>query len=133
MRTKYERGKTLTYPTMYPKLLITPIFARRDDWKWVEEIRCRYDAGIGKEPEFSFVRDTARSETVDRLTEENQRLRELVCEFWAFIVSADVGESSFMDYCVDYCEHSTADDGCCKTGTCFFERKMRELGIEVAQ
>lgn len=78
MRTKYERGKTLTYPTMYPKLLITPIFARRDDWKWVEEIRCRYDAGIGKEPEFSFVRDTARSETVDRLTEENQRLRELV-------------------------------------------------------
>ena len=92
-KTKYERGKTLTYPNMYPKLLITPVFAYRDDWKWVEEIRCRYDADMGDEPEFAFVRDTAHYEKNDRLMEENAKLRELVGEALGYVYCLQMGGS----------------------------------------
>lgn len=66
------------------------------------------------------------------LRAENAKLRELVQDMYGFIESTDenCGDVTFSD-CFDYCKHDSADDGCCKTGECYYERRMRELGIEV--
>jgi hypothetical protein len=80
---KLERGKTVMYPNMYPKLLITPVFGRRNDFVWVEEIRCCWDAeSSGKGNEFAFVRAAAHYEQVDQLEAENAKLRELLQRTW---------------------------------------------------
>ena len=42
----------------------------------------------------------------------------------------ECGDVTFSD-CFDYCEHDTADDGCCKTGECWYERRMQELQDEI--
>jgi len=31
--------------------------------------------------------------------------------------------------CSDYCDHKSGDDGCARTGKCWFERRMDELGV----
>ena len=63
---------------------------------------------------------------------ENAKLRELVEDMYGFIkrMDEDCGDVTFSD-CFDYCKHDTADDGCCKTGGCWYEQRLRELGIEV--
>jgi hypothetical protein len=65
---------------------------------------------------------------------DNVKLRELVRDMYGFIerTDEDCGDVTFSD-CFDYCKHDTADDGCCKTGECWYERRMRELGVEVAE
>ena len=82
-KVSYERGKTLTYPTMYPQLLMTPEFAHRGDFTWIERVICQWDAEpVGKGNEFGFVRDNAHSERCDKLEAENAKLRELVMDMW---------------------------------------------------
>lgn len=63
---------------------------------------------------------------------ENAKLRELVADMWGFIegTDEDCGDVTFSS-CFDYCKHDTADDGCSKTGECWYEPRLRELGIEV--
>lgn len=63
---------------------------------------------------------------------ENAKLRELCADMYGFIkrMDEDCGDVTFSD-CFDYCKHDTADDGCCKTGECWYEQRLRELGIEV--
>ena len=70
-------------------------------------------------------------QTIAELQAENERLRELVRDMWGVIERMDetCGDVTFSD-CFDYCKHDTADDGCCKSGTCWYERRMRELGVE---
>ena len=53
------------------------------------------------------------------LQSENANLRELCKEFFKYVKS---------NYC-GVCEH-ISNEGCFKTG-CWFDRRMRELGIEV--
>lgn len=75
----------------------------------------------------------ASSTEVMRLLEQNAKLRELCADMYGFIkrMDEDCGDVTFSD-CFDYCKHDTADDGCCKTGECWYEQRMRELGIEVS-
>ena len=63
---------------------------------------------------------------------ENAKLQELCADMYGFIkrMDEDCGDVTFSD-CFDYCKHDTADDGCCKTGECWYEQRLRELGIEV--
>lgn len=84
---KYERGKTLMYPTMYPRLLITPVFAYKGDFMWIESIVCKYDSDIDdiEEPEFEFMRSTVHSERNDALKAENAKLLELVRKYGEYI------------------------------------------------
>lgn len=72
------------------------------------------------------------ADAIEGLEAEKDRLRELVRDMNGFIRSMDedCGDITFSD-CFDYCKHDTADDGCCKTGECWYEHRMRELGIEV--
>lgn len=64
--------------------------------------------------------------------EQNAKLRELCEDMYGFIkrMDSECGDVTFSD-CFDYCKHDTADDGCTKTGMCWYERRMRELGVEV--
>lgn len=66
------------------------------------------------------------------LADENAKLQELCADMYGFIkrMDEDCGDVTFSD-CFDYCKHDTADDGCCKTGECWYEQRLRELGIEV--
>ena len=66
------------------------------------------------------------------MLDENAKLRELVRDMWGFIegTDEDSGDVTFSS-CFDYCKHDTADDGCSKTGECWYEQRMRELGVEV--
>ena len=68
---------------------------------------------------------------VDQLQAENDKLRELVADMWGFIegTDEDCGDVTFSS-CFDYCKHDTADDGCSKTGECWYEQRMRELGVD---
>jgi hypothetical protein len=81
-KIKCERGKTMLYPNLYPKLLVTPVFAHEGDFMWVEKIVCMYDADLDdvEEPEFEFHRDTAHYEKNERLQAENTKLRRLLSE-----------------------------------------------------
>lgn len=54
-----------------------------------------------------------------KMDAENAKLRELVRDLYGFI-PAD---------CIDYCKHATADNGCFKIGECWYDRRMRELGV----
>lgn len=67
-----------------------------------------------------------------QLQAENAKLRELCADMYGFIkrMDEDCGDVTFSD-CFDYCKHDTADDGCCKTGECWYEQRMHELGVEV--
>lgn len=69
---------------------------------------------------------------VEQVKGENAKLRELCADMYGFIkrMDEDCGDVTFSD-CFDYCKHDTADDGCCKTGECWYEQRLRELGIEV--
>ena len=69
---------------------------------------------------------------LDRAKAENAKLRELCEDMYGFIkrMDSECGDVTFSD-CFDYCKHDTADDGCTKTGMCWYERRMRELGVEV--
>lgn len=69
---------------------------------------------------------------IAQLQTDNAKLRELCADMYGFIkrMDEDCGDVTFSD-CFDYCKHDTADDGCCKTGECWYEQRMRELGIEV--
>lgn len=105
----FERGKTLTYTTMYPTLLITPEFGHRNDFVWIERIICQWDAEpVGKGDEFGFVRDSAHNERCDELEEENEKLRGLVRDMWDVALHPE-----------------TFGDGSYLLG------RMRDLGIEV--
>ena len=68
---------------------------------------------------------------IDCLHAENAKLRELVADMWGFIegTDEDCGDVTFSS-CFDYCKHDTADDGCSKTGECWYEQRMRELGVD---
>lgn len=72
------------------------------------------------------------TESMGRVEERCARLRELVRDMYGFIkrMDEDCGDVTFSD-CFDYCKHDTAGDGCCKTGECWYERSVRELGIGV--
>ena len=66
-----------------------------------------------------------------QLQQENAKLRELCADMYGFIkrMDEDCGDVTFSD-CFDYCKHDTADDGCCKTGECWYEQRMRELEVD---
>lgn len=70
--TTFERGKTITYPSIYPRLSFTPIFGHNGDFVWVEEVKATW---AEQDDEFAFVRSTVHDQRVDRLKEENARLR----------------------------------------------------------
>lgn len=127
-KVTYERGKTMTYPTMYPRLLVTPIFAHEDDFMWIEKIVCKYDAEIDvDEPEFSFRRDTVHIERNDALKAENAKLREL-------IKLADKLMQGVLEHSKDTVVVS--DLPCCDTlydRLAEYRQAERELGIEVEQ
>ena len=74
-KATYERGKTLTYPSIYPILTFTPIFGHRGDFVWIEKVEAAWPE---HDSEFTFVRSTMHDERVDRLKAENEKLRELV-------------------------------------------------------
>lgn len=74
-KTTFERGKTITYPSFYPKLSFTPIFGRNGDFIWVEEVKAAWPE---QDDEFTFVRSTVHDQRVDSIKEENAKLRELV-------------------------------------------------------
>lgn len=71
-------------------------------------------------------------EQVRRLQSENAKLRELTQDMYGFIrrMDEECGDVTFSD-CFDYCKHDTADDGCCKTGECWYERRMQEILDEI--
>lgn len=78
-KTKFERGKSLTYPHYFPTLTFTPIFGRRGDFVWVEEVK---GAWPEYDSEFTFVRSTVHDQRVDSLKAENAKLRELVRQWY---------------------------------------------------
>lgn len=121
-KVTYERGKTMTYPTMYPRLLVTPIFAHENDFMWIEKIVCKYDTETDvDEPEFSFRRDTVHSERNDALKAENAKLRELCKDIWNDALHFE----GFWDY--------VHDDGTIyrEDELPHYQERMRKLGIEV--
>lgn len=101
--TTFERGKTITYPNIYPRLSFTPIFGHNGDFVWVEEVKATW---AEQDDEFTFVRSTVHDQRVDRLKEENAKLRELVMQ---------------MRYGATW-THEARE---------YIETQMRELGIEV--
>lgn len=110
----YERGKTLTYPSIYPILTFTPIFGRRGDFIWIEKVEAAWPE---HDSEFTFVRDTVHDERVDRLKAENAKLRELVRDMW----------HDGMCDCDEFI-HSLGVCARCEYG---YLDRMHELGIEV--
>jgi hypothetical protein len=109
-KATYERGKTLTYPSIYPTLTFTPIFGHRGDFVWIEEVKVAWPE---HDSEFTFVRSTMHDERVDRLKAENEKLRELVRDMW-------------RDGMCDCDEQYTCAE--CEYG---YHERMRELGIDV--
>ena len=85
-KTTYERGKTLTYPSIYPMLTFTPIFGHRGDFVWIEKVMAAWPE---HDSEFAFVNSTMHDERVDRLKAENAKLRELVSHL-AYVKPAQV-------------------------------------------
>lgn len=83
----FERGRELTYPRVYPKLTFTPIFGRNGDFIWVEEVR---GAWPEHDSEFVFVRSAVHDQRVDRLKEENEKLRELARGMYGILATFDV-------------------------------------------
>lgn len=71
-KTMYERGKTLTYPSIYPVLTFTPIFGHRGDFVWIEKVMAAWPE---HDSEFAFVNSTMHDERVDSLKAENAKLR----------------------------------------------------------
>ena len=69
-KTTYERGKTLTYPSIYPVLTFTPIFGHRGDFVWIEKVMAAWPE---HDSEFAFVNSTMHDERVDRLKAENAK------------------------------------------------------------
>lgn len=65
----------MTYTNIYPMLTFTPIFGRNGDFIWIEEVR---GAWPEHDSEFVFVRSAVHDQRVDRLKEENEKLRELI-------------------------------------------------------
>ena len=110
-KTTYERGKTLTYPSIYPTLTFTPIFGHRGDFVWIEEVKVAWPE---HDSEFTFVRSTMHDERVDRLKAENAKLREyltMACE----VIDAAVAGG-----------YNAADSSVKKMHT-----TLKDLGIEV--
>ena len=116
-KTAYERGETLTYPSIYPTLTFTPIFGHRGDFVWIEKVMAAWPE---HDSEFTFVRSTMHDERVDRLEEENAELRELVRDLYRC-----------GDECT-HCKYWNQDDGFyCALGVGWKARRVREMGIEV--
>jgi hypothetical protein len=109
-KATYERGKTLTYPSIYPMLTFTPIFGHRGDFVWIEKVMAAWPE---HDSEFAFVRDTVHDERVDRLKAENAELRELVADMWRD----------------GMCECD--ERGACAQCEYHFPDRMKDLGIEV--
>ena len=80
-KTTYERGETLTYPSIYPTLTFTPIFGHRGDFVWIEKVMAAWPE---HDSEFTFVRSTMHDELVDRLKAENAKLRDAVDYLYGF-------------------------------------------------
>lgn len=121
-KTKFERGKSLTYPRYFPKLTFTPIFGRRGDFVWVEEVK---GAWPEYDSEFTFVRSTVHDQRVDSLKAENAKLREYA-ESYAKAVECE--GCGWCPYDIDaVCDTETIPmrDGC------KLYDELRELGIEV--
>ena len=116
-KTKYERGKTLTYPSIYPVLTFTPIFGHRGDFVWIEKVMAAWPE---HDSEFAFVNSTMHDERVDRLKAENAKLKEIVRDLYR----CD-GESC------THCKYWNQGEGFyCNLGVGWKARRMRELGIE---
>ena len=127
-KVTYERGKTLTYPTMYPQLLMTPEFAHRGDFTWIERVICQWDAEpVGKGNEFGFIRDNAHSERCDKLEAESAKLRELAKETIR-LMQADGPDCGL---CKHYSECWTGEAMNYSPTGCIICNEARELGIEV--
>lgn len=95
--------------------------------------RNAYDGiDFSQEVTTAYVLADELGERIDQLSADNAKLRELCADMYGFIkrMDEDCGDVTFSD-CFDYCKHDTADDGCCKTGECWYEQRLRELGIEV--
>lgn len=103
---KFERGKELTYPGFYPKLTFTPVFGHRGDFIWVEEV---IGAWPEHDSEFSFVRSAVHDQRVDRLMDENARLKALLID-------------AYIEYVLEHGDADTVYE---------YADRMRELGIEV--
>ena len=107
-KTTYERGKTLTYPSIYPVLTFTPIFGHRGDFVWIEKVMAAWPE---HDSEFAFVNSTMHDERVDRLKAENAKLRELLVD------SVEVADAYYYG-------------GGVKDDLDTIKEEMRELGIE---
>ena len=101
-----------------------------EDWQLVEWLRMARGGESAARWYSDKLREAHRTER--KLLDENAKMRELVADMWGFIegTDEDCGDVTFSS-CFDYCKHDTADDGCSKTGDCWYEQRMRELGVEV--
>ena len=113
-KATYERGKTLTYPSIYPMLTFTPIFGHRGDFVWIEKVMAAWPE---HDSEFAFVNSTMHDERVDRLKTENEKLRDLVRDTWEIASYSQCTPCKFFDTC----------DGC----PCILRERIHELEIEV--
>lgn len=96
-------------------------------WELRDDLQRANDAVQDAEHDESMAWDRVR-----KADAEADKLRELCADMYGFIkrMDEDCGDVTFSD-CFDYCKHDTADDGCCKTGECWYEQRLRELGVEV--
>lgn len=120
-KTSFERGKSLTYPRYYPKLTFTPIFGRRGDFVWVEEVK---GAWPEHDSEFTFVRENVHDQRVDRLKEENERLRDYV-----YALSECKEKACLCEYC-PHGRNDFDDDNAFIHCDFDFEQLKQDAGIE---
>ena len=105
-KIKCERGRTLVYPGMYPRLLVTPVFAHEGDFMWIEKIVCMYDSCLDdvEEPEFEFHRDTAHYEKNDALQAENAKLLEIIADLKKMLPKSERLRSAVSDDADNACD-----------------------------
>lgn len=110
-----------------PKAATLMMDAADTIWELRDDLQRANDAVRDAEHDESRAWDRVR-----KAESEADKLQELVRDMYGFIQSMDedCGDVTFSD-CFDYCKHETADDGCRKTGECWYDRRMRELGVEL--
>ena len=128
----------MVYPGLYPRLLVTPVFAYEGDFMWIEKIVCMYDSDLDdvEEPEFEFHRDTAHYEKNERLQAENTKLRDEVERLqaeYAKLRERAVAELSELRGVVSEGDYDSPSGRyfLLRRDVAAYEDALRELGIEV--
>lgn len=75
------------------------------------------------EVEYNHQTSRSRLERIDQLKAENDKLRELVRHMYVCTCHIDID----VGYRCDWCEYDNTE------GKCDFERRLRELGVEVPE